>query len=499
MRGRNLISVYQGSLALANIQVEFDREFKILKDHEILNLQSLCNIMENNGCKIEDFDCYFVGYCIGQIGKEFDLLRFSENLVINIELKSQYNSDDKILKQMQKNYYYLKALQREVKIFTYVENVGFYKFDVSKNTLMKTNIQELAQCIKNQKPDYTIDPDKVFVPSYYLISPFNSASRFIDGEYFLTTAQQSIKEEIISEINANKFCYITISANAGTGKTLLLYDVAKNYLLQNKKLIMIHCGDLNSGHIELNEMFNWNIIPVKEILNAKNINEVANYKLILIDEAQRIKENQIKALINISCKNNIPIIFTYDKKQCMFENEDIDIEEYLDFKTPNISLFKKRLTTKIRTNKEMSSFISNLLKIGTNKEKFNYDCVTIEYIDNIEDLKEYMLFLADNEWQTIIYDSENYNREPYDFAALLGEKTSQSVIGQEFAKVAFIMDENFTYKNNRLVTKDSNYSAKGMLYQIVTRVVNDLKIIVYKNPDLYLKLLEIHVFGKSKK
>ena len=36
---------------------------------------------------------------------------------------------------------------------------------------------------------------------------------------------------------------------------------------------------------------------------------------------------------------------------------------------------------------------------------------------------------------------------------------------------------------------------KGMLYQIATRVVNELKIIVINNPELYVKLLEIKQMG----
>ena len=36
-----------------------------------------------------------------------------------------------------------------------------------------------------------------------------------------------------------------------------------------------------------------------------------------------------------------------------------------------------------------------------------------------------------------------------------------------------------------------------MLYQLVTRVRNELKIIVYDNPDLYVKLLSIKDLKKK--
>lgn len=59
------------------------------------------------------------------------------------------------------------------------------------------------------------------------------------------------------------------------------------------------------------------------------------------------------------------------------------------------------------------------------------------------------------------------------------------------------MDQNFSYDNEgKLTVNPSYYSAKGMLYQIVTRVVDELKIIVINNPQLYARLLEIKGMGE---
>ena len=61
------------------------------------------------------------------------------------------------------------------------------------------------------------------------------------------------------------------------------------------------------------------------------------------------------------------------------------------------------------------------------------------------------------------------------------------------------MDENFKYDDDgKILVRNSYYSAKGMMYQIVTRVVDELKIIVLNNPELYLNLLNIkHMGDKS--
>lgn len=54
------------------------------------------------------------------------------------------------------------------------------------------------------------------------------------------------------------------------------------------------------------------------------------------------------------------------------------------------------------------------------------------------------------------------------------------------------MDTNFRYNGKKLeFRKGGYYRLEGMLYQIVTRATDELKIIVYKNYDLFLRLIEI--------
>ena len=53
--------------------------------------------------------------------------------------------------------------------------------------------------------------------------------------------------------------------------------------------LLIHCGKLNEGHEKLNKL-NWNIHPIKDVKKNK-IEELCNsISMIIIDEAQRIRE-----------------------------------------------------------------------------------------------------------------------------------------------------------------------------------------------------------------
>ena len=100
MKPRNIIAVIQGDAAVEATGADVDKRFKVLKSHEIRNLRSFCDIMRQNRCGLAHFDGFYVSYSILQIGKEFDLLRFGDDYVLNIEIKSE-----------------LKIAQKDQKIF----------------------------------------------------------------------------------------------------------------------------------------------------------------------------------------------------------------------------------------------------------------------------------------------------------------------------------------------------------------------------------------------
>lgn len=500
MKTENLLCTFQGAAAID--QPTVDKQLKKLKSHEIRTLHSFCVIMHNNGFTYEDFDGYFVSYSIKQIGKEFDLLRFGKDVIINIEIKSEIKKADKlekIRKQMEINNYYLKFLGKKIVVVTYVENDGFYIYDDQKHSISSIEEGKVAQIIKEHKVDLTIDPDKEFVPSNYLISPFNSTEQFMNGEYFLTTTQQKIKNEIKERLDIKEFAYFCIAANAGTGKTLLLYDTAKEFKQNGSKVVLIHSGKLNDGHSKLCDDYGWKIFSVGSV-NGTSINSMLNpCDILFIDEAQRIRKHQMEWIIEYSKQQQIPIVFSYDPKQFLKDGEDRDVQSYLEAEHPEIAIWSYKLTTKIRTNKELASFITNLFDIGKSKDHLDYSCITIEYTGDERHLREYVTYLQDKRgWQPLKFTTSLYSQDPFDGLSDICDKNAHDVIGQEFSKVVFVMDKNFRYEGNRLTaSRHAFYSPKGMLYQITTRVVDELKIIVFNNPELYIKLLEIKAMDNA--
>lgn len=221
------------SLLQANKSLNKDAYSKFLKhygiaikEHETRDLEGLAERLRNFGCSIKDLSGFFVGYKIPQLGKEFDLLRFGLKNIINIELKDRADLK-KIKKQLIRNKYYLSFIGREVLAFTFIFESKELYFLNNDEILEKREFKDLTTLITEQELDVINELDSLFNPSDFLVSPFNATNKFLAGEYFLTHQQEEIKHEIITALGTSiKSEFFSISGTAGTGKTLLTYDVA---------------------------------------------------------------------------------------------------------------------------------------------------------------------------------------------------------------------------------------------------------------------------------
>ena len=73
-------------------------------------------------CSIKKLEHFYYSYTIPHIGKEFDLLKISNECILNIELKSENVGLDRIKKQLLRNYNYLKYLSKRMNLFTFVSD-----------------------------------------------------------------------------------------------------------------------------------------------------------------------------------------------------------------------------------------------------------------------------------------------------------------------------------------------------------------------------------------
>lgn len=193
----------------------------------------------------------------------------------------------------------------------FVKDTGKVYLLDDNGELSEIKADEIFAIIK-AKELKTIDLDKIYTPQKILVSPLNSPGKFLKGEYLLTENQLNIKNEIISFIKDDSMgSFYGLTGSAGTGKTLLLYDIVKTLSL-NLKIIIVHSGMLCYGHDVLrNAIKNISIIPAKDL----RYKEIKDIDLIVVDEAHRLYESILEKIERWVIKAKKKCVFAYDEKQ----------------------------------------------------------------------------------------------------------------------------------------------------------------------------------------
>ena len=260
-----------------------------------------------NELDIKAFDKFYYSYSIPKIGKEFDLLKFGKKMILSIELKSENVGFERIKNQLILNKRYLKYLGKPLKLYTFVmDEKAFYEL-TSDNKLVKVNKEKVINDIISLENEEEIDVDKLFHACDYLVSPINEVDKFLNNRYFLTTHQDFIKKTIFQNLNQK---YFKIAGEAGTGKTLLLYDLAKELSL-NYSVRIVSLDNLTSN-IQKIDLYFENIV-------ISNINDLENVKedYLLIDDCQRLKVDEFKKIISLNKK----LVFFIDAKQVFTQTQ----------------------------------------------------------------------------------------------------------------------------------------------------------------------------------
>lgn len=456
-----------------------------LRGKEIEDLQSLTDsLYEHSGPKYI-FDDFYLGYNIPQISKEFDLLRFSSNSVINIELKSE-STHDKIKKQLSRNSYYLSGVREKTLNFTYISDTNELYW-LNEGEVEKVEISFLLKALGRQNSStHSNNPDEIFNPSDYLVSPFNSTDKFLKDQYFLTGQQEIIKKKIIDNIKKSHVAgYYSVTGSAGTGKTLLVYDIAKE-LKREKKIIIIHCGYLNKGQHLLNEN-GWKIIEIRN-LNSYDLTE---FEIVFIDEVQRIYPKQLDTIIKTVSASKLFCVFSYDKLQTLSRTELLND---IDSKINAIpAIIKNNLSEKIRTNKEIATFIKAIFNSRREVIISNAGNIDFVYFSNNDDAKDYITSTDQSCWETLRFTASQYKKEHHENYSNENCQNSHRVIGQEFDNVAVVIDSLFSYNEAGNLTYSGRvyYDAVKMLFQNMTRTRKKLRLIIINNPTLLKRCMSL--------
>ena len=457
-----------------------------IQEHEIESILILANKLMEYGVAIKDLDGFYIDYQIAHISKQFDLIKVTEESATSIELKSKMTDEEKIKRQLQHNKYYIDAIQREGFFFTVVIE-PFQVFQLVENELKSIGLEDIVIClqkISNQPIEDNLDT--LFKPSNYLVSPINNPERFARGEYFLTNQQHEIKDKIL-KLFLTENGFLGVTGKAGTGKTLLLFDIAKE-LGKTVKVLVIHCAKLAPGHSKISKLLNnVSVVHIKDAATLIDQNDV-----ILIDESQRLHSSQLKSLVDQCRSKNKMCLFFYDSEQILSNGEKNDDSATALESICGIQCFG--LSDKIRTNYELSKIIPSIFNLNKKVQIDHVSNFEVMFAKNVAETNKLVGYYHDSGYTFINFSKSNYNYSNYS-QFLAEDFDTHHVIGQEFDNVVVVLGREFSYMETRelkaLPHPTPDYLYVQLLYQALTRARFKIAIIVCDNYDLYHNLMTI--------
>lgn len=494
----NLISLLNAQADLSDLSFKkYVSGFGInphIRMNELADLQSLVAAIQAHTPFTYIFNNFFVGFMINQIGKEFDLLRIGINSVVNIELKRK-STEEKITKQLIQNEYYLKFLDVALYQFTYVSSTEKLYMLVDSQRIEEVDFQVLIDRLREQRLLEIDNLHHLFDPINYLVSPFESPEAFLKDEYFLTAQQSTFKREILDMAPVDVPLFISIEGGPGTGKTLLLYDIAKDYIRRSRGVKIYHCGKLNSGHEKLKDHYGW---PIESIVNGTETvfltdEEWSMYDLIIFDEAQRLDRHHLTLFLDKTLAVPLKCIFSFDRQQYLTSQEmKSNIPGYIEER-----LHPKRYELKniIRCSKEIQAFINNLFDLAKQATNQKYINISTQYFSSYDMASSYLHYLNEEGWKVL--DSHVSKASPtFSKQENVTEDSFYETIGQDYEEVAVVIDSSFYYnEQNKLSHKKSErklkYQQTKLLFQHVTRARKKLHLVIIDNPDVLEKVLNI--------
>lgn len=351
---------------------------------------------------------FFYSFQIPRLGKEFDLLQIKDDQIVNVELKSGIVSDEAVRKQLLQNRYYLSVQGKTIQSYTYISSQNRLVRLSNHDHIVEADWEQLCTVLQRQSKDYEGDIEDLFQAEMYLFSPLTEPERFLNKEYFLTSQQKDIKRRILDKIRKVGSGYLWFSGLPGTGKTLLLYDIAMR-LSAHQKVCIIHCGEAGKEWKVLHDrLLRIAFFTDSQLEEQSDLNE---YSAILVDEAHLLSVKELHRILELSEKH--PVIFSSDDED-MISDEEMDRTMIREIEhLPDIQSF--HLTNRIRTNAELSSFIQNMMHLPEKRMVRYYPHIQVVYANDDEEagilLKGYqnqLVFIIDERYY---YDEKGYLRE----------------------------------------------------------------------------------------
>ena len=437
-----------------------------LKEWELESMRALVDQLELHMQDVSALRLFY-SFQIPRLGKEFDLLQIREDQIINIELKSGSVSEEAIQKQLIQNRYYLSVLGKPIQSYTYISSQNRLMRLTNHDHVIEASWNQLCAALQKESKDYSGDIENLFRAEWYLFSPLTEPNRFLNKEYFLTAQQRDIKRQILKKIREEQTGYFSFSGLPGTGKTLLLYDIAMK-LSNRQQVCIIHCGEAGKK---------WEILHKRlqriDFLTDNQLEtqfSLDDYHAILVDEAHLLSVEKLNVLLDMS--ENRPIIFSSDSEE-MISPKEMDQSTMKRMEDlPDLQTF--RLTNRIRTNAELSSFIQNMMHLPVRKIKMDIRMCLVVYAND------------EKEADTLVQD---YVRQGYQyFQQMEGAELGVTAV-RDTEKMVVMLDERYYYDEDQYLRSrnpmQNGQSEVRRLFHLLNQAKENLAFVVKENETLY--------------
>ena len=378
--------------------------------------------------------------------------------------------------------------------FTYVSSSDRLVRLSNAGRLVQASWEELCAALQKQGECFTGPIEELFQENRYLISPLTDTGRFLRREYFLTFQQRDIRKRILRGIRAYQKGEDAVGADGclvqgftglpGTGKTILLYDIAME-LSETDRVCLFHFGAHAKELEHLNERLKRVDFYYCENTGAFDLRQA--YAAIFVDEGHRIGEAALAVILRYAKEWRAPVIFSYDSEAPIAPEEQ---KRQSTGRMEAINGFiRYELTNRIRLNNELSAFIWRLMCIKGRISRREYPSVSLVYAKDAEEAAVLLdIFFADG--YTYIRDmllsgaAESVQTENV-FA--VSEATSR-----EFDRVVMTVDTTFYYdKDGFLRSAQSGDGRVRHLYHGLNRAKQKIALIVKGNATVFDRLLGI--------
>ena len=159
------------------------------------------------------------------------------------------------------------------------------------------------------------------------------------------------------------------------------------------------------------------------------------------------------------------------------------------------------LSEKLRMNRELAEFIQCLRRPARRvPERMSFDCVTVLGAHTTKEAQTMLEYYRSRGYVFLDYTGQDREEGPY--AEYQESFDPRHIYGQEFDRAVMLMDDSFCYDADGelkgVPVPDPDNLYPNLFYHAVTRVREELVLIVVKAPELLWRILSIFEGGSDR-